>query len=63
MQGEGSERSREKIGEIIKYKFIDKVRTLELIGKHVDVQAFSERKELVPPKGGSLKYTIEFVDP
>lgn len=61
MQGTGNERSREKIGEIIKYKFIDKVRTLELIGRHVDVQAFNERFE----HSGKVdhNYTVEFVEP
>ena len=37
--GKGEE--KEKIGEIIKYKFIDKMKLFDLIGKHVDVQAFS----------------------
>jgi len=34
---------REKIGEIVKYKFIDKLKAFELLGKHVDVSAFAER--------------------
>lgn len=64
MQGEGSERHREKIGELIKYKFIDKVRTLELLGKHVDVQAFRERNEISGPNGKPIegKFTVEFVE-
>lgn len=36
--GRGEE--QQKIGEIIKYKFIDKMKLFDLIGKHVDVQAF-----------------------
>lgn len=38
---------------------------LELIGKHVDVQAFRERTELTGPGGGPVEhhYTLEVVDP
>lgn len=32
-----------KVGEIVKYKFIDKLKAFELLGKHVDVSAFAER--------------------
>lgn len=31
-----------KIGEIVKYKFIDKLKAYEMLGKHVDVQAFKD---------------------
>lgn len=34
-----------KIGSFKKLKWPDKVRNLELLGKHVDVQAFKERQE------------------
>lgn len=63
--GEQGEREREKIGELVKYKFIDKLRAIELAGKHVNVQAFAERKELVgnPDKPIEHKFTIEVVDP
>lgn len=32
-----------RVGEIVKYKFIDKLKAFELLGKHVDVSAFAER--------------------
>ena len=44
-----------KIGEITKVKLSDRIRRLELIGKHVDVQAFAERKEVGGIGGGPLK--------
>ena len=34
---------QEKIGQIVKYKFIDPLKAYELVGKHVDVQAWKER--------------------
>lgn len=38
-----------------KIKWPDKVKNLELIGKHVDVQAWRERQELTGPNGGPLE--------
>lgn len=35
---------QEKIGEIVKFKFIDKLKAYELLGKHVGVQAFRENR-------------------
>ncbi len=43
---EGRGKNCEKIGEIIKFKFIDKLRAIELLGKHTNVQAFSENINL-----------------
>lgn len=64
-QGDRGNRSREKIGEIIKYRFIDKVRALELTGKHIDVKAFTESREISGPNGKPIKtdltYKIEVV--
>ena len=37
---------REAVGAVTKLKISDRVKRLELIGKHVDVQAFLERKEV-----------------
>lgn len=42
-EGRGDE--RQLVGILKKIKFPDKVKNLELIGKHVDVQAFKERVE------------------
>ncbi|WP_299316788.1 terminase small subunit [uncultured Halomonas sp.] len=38
-----------------KIKWPDKVKNLELIGKHVDVQAWRERQELTGPNGGPVE--------
>jgi phage terminase small subunit len=35
---------KEKIGELVKFKFIDKLRAYELLGKHINVQAFTDKK-------------------
>jgi len=43
---EGSGGERQMIGLLKKIKWPDKVKNLELLGKHVDVQAFKEQKEL-----------------
>ena len=40
---EGKGKDQKRIGEIIKYKFIDKLKAFELLGKHIDVQAFKEQ--------------------
>lgn len=45
---EGSGADREHVGNIIKVKLSDRVKRLELIGKHIGVQAF---KEVVEHKG------------
>lgn len=41
---QGSGNDREMIGYLKKIKWPDKLKNLELLGKHVDVQAFSEKK-------------------
>jgi phage terminase small subunit len=40
---EGRGESRENIGRLHKVKLSDRVKRLELIGKHIDVQAFREQ--------------------
>lgn len=42
-ESQGQGQPKKKIGEIVKYKFIDKLKAFELLGKHVDVSAFVER--------------------
>jgi phage terminase small subunit len=44
----------EKLGQVTKLKLSDRIRRLEMIGKHVDVQAFSERKEIGGIGGGPV---------
>ena len=43
-EGRGDE--KELVGILKKIKWPDKVKNLELIGKHVDVNAFKERLEV-----------------
>ena len=44
-----------KLGQVTKVKLSDRIKRIELIGKHVDVQAFAERHEHTGKDGGSLK--------
>ncbi|HEC1649054.1 TPA: terminase small subunit [Yersinia enterocolitica] len=55
--GEGG--ARELAGILKKIKWPDKVKNLELLGKHVDVQAFKEnvKNEHSGPNGGPIQYT------
>jgi phage terminase small subunit len=48
-----------------KIKWPDKVKNLELIGKHVEVQAWRERQELTGPNGGPVETVtrVELVAP
>lgn len=43
---EGRGEDREQIGRLHKVKLSDRIKRLELIGKHIDVQAFKERVEV-----------------
>ncbi|KKL10291.1 hypothetical protein LCGC14_2557310 [marine sediment metagenome] len=45
----------EKSGQVTKIKLSDRIKRIELIGKHVDVQAFAERKEIGGIGGGPVK--------
>jgi len=46
---------REQIGVLKKIKWPDKVKNLELLGKHVDVQAWRERQEITGKNGGPIE--------
>lgn len=54
----GQGKDREKIGEIVKYKFIDKLKAYELLGKHVNVQAFRDQVKTE----GQIGITIDSQD-
>ena len=43
---EGAGQDRQIVGMLKKVKWPDKIRNLELLGKHIDVQAFKERSEV-----------------
>ena len=44
----------EKQGQVTKVKLSDRIRRIELIGKHINVQAFTERKEIGGIGGGPV---------
>ena len=52
---EGTGKDRKQIGAVVKVRFADYLKTLELVGKHVDVQAYLDKKELT----GGLTLTHE----
>lgn len=54
---EGKGKSREMTGILKKLKWPDKVKNLELLGRHVDVQAFRDnvKTELSGPGGGPVR--------
>ncbi|HEF0028371.1 terminase small subunit [Citrobacter freundii] len=56
---EGRGDDREMVGILKKIKWPDKVKNLELLGKHVDVQAFKEQvsNEHTGKNGGPIEYT------
>lgn len=43
------------LGQVTKIKLSDRIKQIELIGKHIDVQAFAERKEIGGIGGGPVK--------
>ncbi len=45
----------EKVGQVLKLKLSDRIRRLELIGKHIGVQAFADRKEVSGVGGGPIE--------
>lgn len=51
--GRGDERL--SIGLLKKIKWPDKIRNLELLGKHIDVSAFKENLQLTGPGGGPVQ--------
>lgn len=49
---------RHKIGEIVKYRFPDRLKAFELLGKHVDIQAFKDQVKTE----GTIQITIDSQD-
>ena len=45
-------------GVIVKIKMSDRVKRLELIGRHVSVNAFPNRQEITGPDGGPQEHVI-----
>lgn len=52
-EGRGDE--RQQIGFLKKIKWPDKLKVLEQIGKHVDVHAFQDKREISGPGGGPMQ--------
>ena len=50
-EGRGKKRHRVATGMVRKVRLTDRIKHVELIGKHVDVRAFREQMELLLPKG------------
>lgn len=48
----------EKVGQTVKVKLSDRIKRIELIGKHVGVRAFSDRHEHSGPDGGEIPIGI-----
>lgn len=55
----GGGEDRELAGMLKKIKWPDKVRNLELLGKHVNVQAFRDKVEWSGPDGGPITIKAE----
>lgn len=53
----GRGESRALIGRVRKIKLSDRIKRIELIGKHIGVQAFREQVGLGSPDGGPLQVT------
>ena len=51
-----------KVGQMVRLKMSDRIRRIELIGKHMDVHAFAERREISGPDGGPIKVEDELSD-
>jgi len=45
-------------GMIMKVRLSDRIKRLELIGKHVDVQAFPNKVEVAGPRGGPIEQVV-----
>lgn len=52
---EGRGEGREQVGRVRKVRLADRTKIKELIGKHVDVQAFRDRVELTGKDGGPIQ--------
>jgi phage terminase small subunit len=53
----GKGEDREQVGEIVKVKLADRIRRLELLGKHISVGAFAERHDHNHNHTGTIEHT------
>ncbi len=53
---------QDAIGVLKKIKWPDKVKNLELLGKHVGVGAFSEKVQLSGPDSGPVQFGFKIID-
>jgi phage terminase small subunit len=56
---EGTGKDREQVGLLKKIKWPDKVKNLELLGKHVDVQAYNNKIDHTSSDGSMKTYSPE----
>lgn len=60
---DGRGEDREHIGRVRKVKMADRTRILELVGKHVRVQAFNEKVEVTGAGGGPVQSITTVMTP
>jgi len=58
---DGGGGERQMVGLLKKIKWPDKVKNLEMLGKHVSVNAFRDQVGLSDPKGGPIQTTSRIV--
>ena len=59
--GHVNEDGKPVYAEVRKLKLIDRTKTIELIGKHVNVSAFREQVGVSSPQGGPVQVQVEVV--
>lgn len=53
---------RKAVGRVVKVKLSDRAKRLEMIGKHIGVQAFREQVGLSSPTGGPIEIAVSARD-
>lgn len=53
---------RKAVGRVVKFKLDSRVKRLELIGRHIGVQAFREQIGLSNPNGGPIEVAVSARD-
>jgi len=59
---EGRGEDRDMVGILKKIKWPDKVKNLELLGKHIGVGAFSEKVQLSGPDSGPVQFGFKTIE-
>lgn len=56
---EGYGKDRKQCGEVKKLRLVDRTKLVELVGKHIAVQAFRDQVGLSNPKGGPIDVRVK----